>query len=297
MDKPVIKYETYEKFIDAFEQAKTKYKAKKIYDEFPSTQKKFININNKEELNLLSMLYDDTTKMVFIKKISAYNNKNQLLTAITKFINAKSEFVNKFNDTLKILNENKLPIIYQDSKTNLIIAQVLNFKQCSIVGSRTSWCIASAKQTFKSYVPNGLSRQYIIYQIDKPETDMENIIGATFNIKGYRTAHDISNNHISYDKLLYILAKKDFDIDNLKIKKENLTLNDINNTNIKDLLNIKFTEEEILNKKQRYDSNDLKLFTKEQIEKYDLLNKTIIDDEILKRYSNHTKFIFYVIKR
>jgi len=68
MDKPVIEYETTEKFTDAFEQAKLKYKAKKIYDEFPPEQKKFININNNSDISLLSNLYDDETKEIFIKK-------------------------------------------------------------------------------------------------------------------------------------------------------------------------------------------------------------------------------------
>jgi hypothetical protein len=49
LPKPVIEYETYEEFIDDFEKQVVQYKAKKMFDEFPSAQKALINLKNKRD--------------------------------------------------------------------------------------------------------------------------------------------------------------------------------------------------------------------------------------------------------
>jgi len=285
LPKPVIQYENYEEFLDDYEKQIKNYKAKKMYDEFPSTQKKLLNLKKIIDINFLAKLHDDRSNNIFLKKISAYKDRKTLIDSIKRFIYKLED--NNFNKKLQTLSENELPIIHADENNNLIIARILNYKQCSIIGSRTSWCIARGQSTFNSYVPpNSLTNQYVIYLTDLDDSDNNNIIGATFNIEGYRTAHNQSDSVVSRDKLKEILEKRNFDIKKLYIQKETLTQADIDKTSVKDLKKgVNFTIEEILKVKKVYNPYDLTYFTKEEIETYDLLKTTKLHGEILEKYT------------
>ena len=276
LPKPVVEFETYEEFIDEFEKQVIHYKAKKMLDEFPSLQKGFINLKKDSDVNLLSKLFDDEANKVFLRKISAYKNKKMLLDSIQRFVDKKSD--SGMDTLLRRLHSEGLPIIHVDEEKNLVIARILDYDQCRSVASRTSWCIARDSSTFRSYVPNGLSRQYIIYLTDLPHSNNNNVIGATFNISGYHTGHAQNDSYVSYEKLKEILSGRGFDITDLNVKKSEVTQQDIDSTPVADLeRGLRYTKEEILKIKKRYVFNDLSMFTREVIDENGLYNKMRID--------------------
>jgi hypothetical protein len=273
--KPLFKIESIEEFIDEYEQAKLKYKAKKIYDEFPSEQKQLINLNDSEEISLLSKLYDDNGKNIFLKKISVYKTKSILLSSIENFLNKADIKTNeKFKTILNKLKQKNIEIIY--AKNNLIIVKINNFTECQEIGSRTSWCIVRDSSMFKSYV-NDLSKQYAIYFTELPDTNNNSLIGVTFNVDGFWTAHNIIDNYVNYNTLYQWLDERGFDIDKLKIKKEDITYDKFNIIEVNSLIDIGFSKDEIVKHKTTIHMNDLVNFTKDELIKYNLISK--LNDE------------------
>lgn len=269
MPKKVIEYETYESFIDDYQKSITNYKAKKMYDQFPSTQKDLINIKDYKVATLLSKLFDDEQNVVFLKKIAAYKEKTLLLQSIKNFLNKKKE--TSFDKILADLHKQGVELIHVDETNNIIIVKVLNYKQCYTIGRRTSWCIVRSETTFQHYLKD-LGIQYIILLTDKNESNNNSIIGATFNINGYLTAHGKDDGHIDLSELKKILSDRGFDVKELKVKKENLTQHDMDINPVVSLKKAGFTNQEIIKRKQIYKPDDIKSFSKVEVEANNLLD-------------------------
>jgi len=271
LEKPVIEYETFEQFVDAFIIAEDKLKAKRIYDEFPAEQKKLININI--DYKLLKQLHDKKNKKIFIKKISSYHDRKNLISRITAFINEVID--DNFNNKIKYLKNNKLEIVHQSEKDNIIIAKIFNYQQCSIVGAETSWCIARDSNTYSNYIKNDLDRQYIIYLTDKPPTDNESIIGVTFKLNSYYTAHYKDDAYLTESKLNELFEQRKVDKKIFKIKKSEINEHNIKNVNPYGLFKLGFTKDEIINKKGKEYLTGMQIlllkemgFTKDEIKEY-----------------------------
>lgn len=295
LDKPVIQYKTYEDFSDAFIIAEKKLKAKKIYDEFPSEQKSFIDINDKSIYNLLSQLYDKDDKSDFIRKISAYHDKQSLISRMTMFINSSGN--EEFDKQVDKLIDLGLDIKYTNEDNHIIIARMYNYRQCSILGGSTSWCIARSDSTFRSYAGGLYDKQYVIYLTDLPSTSNKSIIGATFNVGGYRTAHLKDDSYISDTQLKSLLLTRGYDMDNLKVKREEINKKDFDRLFVQQLLDAGFSKEDIIKNKSEYSGNDIKKFTKEEIYKHkNLMN--LVDAASVENLLNigFTKEELYKIK-
>jgi hypothetical protein len=273
LSKSLIKYDNYEKLLDDCEIALRKYKSKRIYNEFPSEQKRLIDINDNNIINLLSKLYDDDSKKIFLTKISAYKDKKSLITSIERFVSDKTD--NDFNKKVNYLQKNGLEIIYANDDNDTIVARMFNYDQCKKVSSKTSWCIVRSESTFKSYV-KGLNRQYIIYLLDLSNDDR--IIGVTYSVSGYKTAHNVTDGYVSKDKLNKLLSERGFDINKLKIPKEGLTQKDINNATIQQLKTLGFDMDEILSKKNKFVPADYSHFTEKQLKEYGIKDKLNYDE-------------------
>lgn len=293
LDKPVTQQKNLESFIDDFERAKLKYKAKQIYNEFPRIQKNFLNINDKGVISILSKLYDDKNNKVFLRKISSYKSYEELKNGINKFLSG--EVNTDFDKILNELEKINSPIIYADENRDLIISRVLTFEQCSIIGAKTSWCIKDNEYTFSSYVnPNLLALQYAIYLTDKDVTDDNRLIGATFNINGFKTAHNVTDQYINYNELQKILKERGFDIKKIEVTKDSIKKIGYDHVTVKLLRKLDIPEEEILKKKKVYYYKDLYEFEKDNIIKYnilDKLNNKNVSIEVLKDNGFCTKEI------
>jgi len=276
MDKPVVDHDSLEKFEDDYEQSILKYKAKNIYNQFPRAQKDLISINSKDVISLLSKLYDDKNNNAFIRKISSYKTKDELVKGLERFIYGNSN--TDFDSILDELDKIGSPILYADENRNIIVTRILTSKQCNVIGSKTSWCIVGSEGTFNGYIhPSIYGKQYAIYLTNLPATNDNRLIGATFNINGFNTAHNVTDGYVSYNKLKDILEKRGFDIDKLKVTKKEIEKDGIDDVMVSVLRKVGFTDDEILKKKKRYKDKDLEEFTKEIIDEYDLLNKIEIN--------------------
>lgn len=283
---PIIKYESFEKIIDDIEKVRLESNAKKMYNEFPSLQKSLINISNKSMINLLDLLYKRPDKKIFLKKISSFKDKNSLVDWIKVFL--KSDSSQNFKPIIDRINSVKADIVYSSIEDQIIIARVKTYSQVSDLGSNTSWCIARSESTFRSYVQNDdLAYQYIIYLLDKNGDDPLRKIGVTFNVMSgpttYQTAHDILDRHVDYNKLKSILTEYNYDIKKLQIDKNNIKYPD--NIPVRNLLKIGFSKEEILSTRKKYSSDDVSIFTKEEIDEYNLLDKSEVSGQIFAKYS------------
>jgi hypothetical protein len=322
--KPVVQLKNIEEFWDEYLNKKNLNQAKSIYNEFPSEQKKFINLADSDDINLLNDLYRDKEKNIFLKKVSRYHNIQSLKQALKLFLYNKSE--NEFKDLLKSLQDNYVEVVYSNEENDIIIA-VVNYKQILKFGADTSWCIVRSIGTFDGYNRFPLSQQFIIFLLDKK--DIYSKIGVTTNLtNGYYTAHLKDDKHISKEKLTEILTSRGFDINSLYPTKENAIefswayvdesiLKDLgftddeilkkkrsdvfkldwDNLSVDFLLQSGFSKEQIVKKKLLYNNHgqtpvflnsklsDLDNFTREEIEKYKLLEKTRLRITDLEKYS------------
>lgn len=329
--KPIVKLENVEQFWDEYLMCKGLSNAKSIYNQFPSLQKKMINLKNNDDILLLNDLFKDKEIDMFIKKISRYHNREELINAIKLFLYNKSS--NNFYVLLKSLKEDKVNIKYASEENDIIVCTV-NYPQIRKFGSDTSWCIVQSEGTFNSYNIDYLSQQFVIFLLDKKDNYSK--IGITTNINGFVTAHLKNDRGISERDVLEILKLRNFDISLLYPSKENSLELSWAFVPSSILSKIGFTEDEILLKKRKdilslnwdklsvyyliesgfkkgeivkkkkvfgdytnmyYDKtinkyragtppkSDLEHFNPEEIEKYDLLNKTTLVFNDLKSYT------------
>lgn len=268
LPKNITEYDTYESIIDDIELVKYKYGVRKVYNQFPSEQKPFIDLNNSTESELLYQLYKRKDNNIFFKKVSSFHDKISMFKRIKSFLSTEPD--KNFDDIISKIKQSGSKIIFNSKEDSIIICRIYTYKECKSLGSDTSWCIAGSEGTFRSYVPNELTNQFIIYLTDKDISDLNRKIGVTFNVDGYRTAHNIRDNHISEEKLKGLLDEYGFDISNLYVKKEDIK--DFNLINVKSLLKVGFTLDEITERKSKYNSDDYDHITPLIVKKHNLYN-------------------------
>jgi hypothetical protein len=122
------------------------------------------------------------------------------------------------------------------------------------------------------------------------ESGVKSKIGVTTCVDGYVTAHYKNDSLCSKDELSNILRRRGTSFDILLPSKEVVSkISNWNNFSVSSLKEIGFTNIEILKKKTSYNTNntkgDLSHFTKEEIDKYNLLEKTSLYPSDLKSFS------------
>jgi len=276
--KNIIDLETVEAFWDEYSASEIRQRVKNIYNQFPAKQKEFIDLNDSSVVDLLNALALDKSSDTFIKKISSYKTKKELIDAIKLFIQNKTD--GTFTKLLNNIKSTGSEITYSDEKNDIIICQV-NYEQIKKLGGDTAWCIVRSKSTFDSYTSSELSRQFIIFLLDV-NTPLRKI-GVTTDLYGYHTAHDINDGRVSREELIKILEDRGCSISIIYPSKENIKYSSFNGVSVGVLLDYKFTKEEILKHKHVFKANygyrssktgDLSFFTKDEIEKYNLLDRT-----------------------
>lgn len=258
LKRNLVEYDSYEELIDDIERLELLTDAKKMYNEFPSEQKGFIDLNSDSDLNLLKLLNDRDDKKNFLRKISSFHNKRDLISRLKGFLNSNNS--NNFDEILKDIKRVDASVLYSSKEDNIIICKIDKYSQCKDLGSDTSWCIVGSEHTFKSYVPDVMTNQFIIYLTDRETTDTNKKIGVTWGLKGYSTAHDIRDSHVSREKLKNILQEYNVDIDILKVGKD--SIKDIESAKINMLILVGYTFEEIAEKKKRYSKSDMEYMIK-----------------------------------
>lgn len=277
----LIKLKTTEDFWDEYGQAVIKKRVRKLYNEFPSKQKKFFDLNNEDDIQILDSLAQDPSQGSIITKISVFKTKDSLLAAISRLLNNKTG--TEFNKLVDKLEKLYCPIVYASKEDDIIITSV-DYSAILTLGADTAWCIVRSEHTFNSYVSGDLGIQYVIFLLDVSGNSGK--IGLTVNVNGFSTAHLKNDEYIDKTKLEVILNERGTTIKDLYPKKEEVTQKSFDNASVEGLLAIGFSKEEILERKNKYASrniyrngryetqSDLENFTKEEIDEYNLLDKT-----------------------
>ena len=281
--KPIVKLKNIEEFYDEYNLIKNKSSLTKLYNKFLPEQKNLLDINNQDDIELLVSLNNKNTDNFFIKS-KRYHTRRELINAINIFINADTETM--FGSLLDKLEDDNINIITYSKEHDIIIILV-NYKELVKWAGDTSWCILNSEYTFNSYNSEPFSQQFIMFLTDKNNNYSK--IGVTTNITGYKTSHLKDDAFFSEKQLKDLLEEKEIDFKILLPLKENiLKLNDFSPFPVKVLLDIGISKEEIIERKKTFNVNyakDLQYFTKEEIRKWDLLEKTELRVDDLKNFS------------
>lgn len=282
LSKPLVQFDKLEPILDAIEESRINYGVKNVINEFPNKQKELIDIKN--DRNTLFELYLRKDRAIFFSKLALYKSRKELQQAVSSFL---SNRVYDRKRLLQICREEKINIIHDDPEKNILIIIVNTHDQIRKVASDSSWCIVREASTFRNYNPPG-SKQYVIFLLDKDVSDSLRKIGLTVGPRNvnkyhYHTAHDIRDRRVPSEELNRILNSYSYDLEKLKIKKHEFSIND---HDVDILLVSGFSREEILKSRQRYSAKDLKKFEKEEIQQYKLLEKTEINGiDLFKKLS------------
>ena len=264
LPKNLISYEKYEDLLDDIEITKTNIEVKKCLDEFPNLQRSLINLDN--DTLLLKNLYKLKNRDMFFSKISRYKNRNMLIDSIKSFIEGS---VNKPDfDTIlskvKRYTNSQAYVVSSKKENDIIIARVLSPSVMSDLGRGTSWCILSSS-TFREYVPDDNTSQYIIWLTDMPVWSNFSTIGVTIGPKGFRTAHLKDDGYFSFESLCKLLEERNLEIKSLYNGEHNYQYS------VTELLKFGVSKDDILKNKKVLHSNDISYFTKEDFERNNMI--------------------------
>lgn len=211
---------SYEKLLDIIEQKKNTVSINTLINQFPSEQKKMakelINSNKSFYNALLQLSKSQDDNKAFISKISRYKNEDSLEDALYLFskkgIKSKEDVKNFISD------KPKTKISFENE--DILIVNIIDYKDIKELGSDTSWCIVSSESTFDRYLDKGNRAQYILFDYTKDEFDPKFKIGFTISGEGnIYAAHDTLDK--TYSKQLRdIFNKYEVDVKKLAHKIE-----------------------------------------------------------------------------
>ena len=278
LDKPLIKYDSIESLQDDIESIRLKSSYGKILGEFPNRQSSFLKDSDKTLLQNLSTRKDNKS---FFKKIASYHNRKDMIDGLKAFLSIDPTA--NLDKVMKEAKSSGADIIHHSYENNILIVRVYNSSQLNKIAGDCSWCIRS-QSTFDSYVRDQ-GKQFIIFLFDK--IDNMSRIGVTADMSSknfFKTAHNKVDGGVGYNTLKDLLNMYDVDVnDILKYKLSDIN---INNTPVSRLMDtFGLSKEEIIKLKDSYKPNDLSMFSKEEIDKWNLLDKSEINLDTLMKYS------------
>lgn len=273
LPKPIISYSDWEILMDDIIKSRNKIAVKRVINEFPQLQKSFISLSNSTEVSLLVKLSKFKDKENFYKKVSRYKTKKELIDAIKLFTTDKRKV--GYTNIKDAIIRSKAKIVYDSHFDDIIICEV-NFYQLRQLASDTSWCILS-ESTFKSY-SNGIDKQYIIFLTDK--TGNMSKIGITYGLK-FRTAHAINDSYVDQSTISKLLDDRGTSIYILKRTMQSVLI-EHKDTSIRLLLQYGFNKIDIINHCKIFKKEDLKCFTKAEIDEHHLNDRVEIEERDFK---------------
>jgi len=278
--KPLIKYDTIEEVIDEIEKLKLDSSIHHIYSEFPKLQKSFIK--TKQDSDLLSQLSKRKDSSTFFRKIASYKNRKDLIEGLKNFLKVDPNA--KANDIIKKCKEIGSDVIYYSEEKDVLVVRVYSASEIRILAGDSAWCIKN-DATFKSYVYDKTCYQFILFLLNRE--DLNRKIGITYALSRtdsdpFQTAHNINDGSVSQENLSKLLSEYGLNL-SIFINKNTI---DMQKASVFILLKYGWTKQEIIKNKNSYKPNDLNQFSKEEIEKWNLLDKSEITREKLKEYSD-----------
>ena len=158
---------------------------------------------------VIKILNDDKDKLelynkFWIKKISRYKNKEDLIKSLSNFVYSDSN-INYINNMIN--NDHNLRLVYNDGE--IIIVRVLSFESINNIASDTSWCIKDSLSYWVQYVGSD-NIQLVLFNFNLPKNSKFHKIGITLNNSKYNiysTAHATDDSYISEEDLKKYLIK------------------------------------------------------------------------------------------
>lgn len=165
--------------------------------------------NDQNFIQIIKILNDDKDKLelynkFWIKKISRYKNKEDLIKSLSNFVYSDSN-INYINNMIN--NDHNLRLVYNDGE--IIIVRVLSFESINNIASDTSWCIKDSLSYWVQYVGSD-NIQLVLFNFNLPKNSKFHKIGITLNNSKYNiysTAHATDDSYISEEDLKKYLIK------------------------------------------------------------------------------------------
>jgi len=159
--------------------------------------KHLLNINT---FPLFETLYEKDfgqkeLQMYIGKKLAAIKSDNDMINILKGTLNLFSGFL--IDNVIEKLENLKIkPII---NENNILVFEVENYANCKEMGS-PAWCIVRNESYFEQYTKDD-SRQYICYDFNKSETDINSLVGFTYDAFGtIDAAHYKNDDAIDYEE-------------------------------------------------------------------------------------------------
>lgn len=159
-------------------------------------------------------LFNDETEPYF----KALFDNNVTTSQLQTFVGKKLAAMNSNEDVIMMLNgiHNHFDGFTQEALSlklesfgikkihdhdNVVTFAVANYVQCEALGS-TSWCIVRDQEYYDQYVSSRRNIQYMMYDFNKPSTDINSMIGFTVERSGAIYAEHLKNDDAihSYSK-------------------------------------------------------------------------------------------------
>lgn len=131
------------------------------------------------------------------KKLAALHSNEDVIT----MLNGIRNHFDGFTQEALTLKLEAFGIEKLHDQNNVVTFAVANYVQCEALGS-TSWCIVRDQEYYDQYVTDHRNIQYMMYDFNKPSTDINSMIGFTVDRSGVIYAEHLKNDDAihSYSK-------------------------------------------------------------------------------------------------
>lgn len=138
-------------------------------------------------------------KSNFIKKVSNFNNLDEILSGMKLLLDGSFEWsIDKLKGFINEENNIKANIVYE--KDNILILEVFDYYSINLLAKTTNWCIAKQKLYWNDYIGSkpDKRKQYIIFNFNLKENDTLSIIGVTSQVNyGILYSHSFVNDNLA----------------------------------------------------------------------------------------------------
>jgi len=156
---------------------------------FSIASNKYRHLYDDESMKVLKDIYDNNKDpeqlQTYVgKKIAAFKTPEEFNKHLTKYFSK----INGFDSETILEDVSKHGAKLVSNVDDVLIVETTAYSQMSNLGSN-SWCIVRDEGYYDDYAGNG-NRQYIVFDFNKPSSDIESMIGITLSPDGtYRNAH------------------------------------------------------------------------------------------------------------
>lgn len=175
---------------------------------------KYRHLYDDASMKLLKEIYDNNSDseqlQIYVgKKIAAFKTPEEFNQHLTKYLSK----INGFDIDVILEEVEKHEAKLVSNQNDVVIVETTAYSQMSNLGSN-SWCIVRDEGYYNDYAGKG-NRQYIVFDFNKPSSDVESMIGITLSPDGtYRNAHVKDDDSIDGDEVehftdVIVMAQRD----------------------------------------------------------------------------------------